>query len=402
MATTEMTIKVEAERKRQFESLCKSFGINADTAFNMFMQKVVNERKIPFELSAPPDRTREEQKKAKARKYRTQIDIALGDTPEPQRTALRDRIIDDICDLYEVRGFLIAEYFMLRLYKKTYVELEDYLPSKATTVIYERTHKKVKNSFYTGDKYKVYEVFKKYYGREMIQVKKLEDEESFVSFVNKHEKAIIKPIAGSLGVGVHIVDFREVNGNDNLLKKLLEANPKGIVVEELIKQSSYMNSLNPSSVNTLRIITIRTKGQIKTHSFLRVGAKDTIVDNIARGGIVCALNQETGEITDTTCHLGQRYVKHPHTGVPLIGSVVPRLKEALAMAKDLFQMLPQFGYMGWDIAQSEDGWVMVELNARAALSGPQATLNHGLKKTFQELFKERGKSTVFPDFGSKK
>ena len=38
--------------KNQFDNLCKEFGMNASTAFNIFARAVVRERKIPFEICA--------------------------------------------------------------------------------------------------------------------------------------------------------------------------------------------------------------------------------------------------------------------------------------------------------------------------------------------------------------
>lgn len=46
--------------KKQFDSLCSDFGMNATTAFNIFAKAVVRERKIPFEIYSPADATRDE------------------------------------------------------------------------------------------------------------------------------------------------------------------------------------------------------------------------------------------------------------------------------------------------------------------------------------------------------
>lgn len=49
----------------------------------------------------------------------------------------------------------------------------------------------------------------------------------------------------------------EYNDNDSLFNKLLENGP--VVLEELIKQSAEMAAINSSSVNTVRVPTIKTK-----------------------------------------------------------------------------------------------------------------------------------------------
>ncbi len=45
--------------KKQFDALCADFGMNATTAFNVFARAVVRERKIPFEIQASEEITRQ-------------------------------------------------------------------------------------------------------------------------------------------------------------------------------------------------------------------------------------------------------------------------------------------------------------------------------------------------------
>ena len=60
MAQATFSIRMDEELKKQFDSLCADFGMNATTAFNVFARAVVRERRIPFEISSPkPEVTRE-------------------------------------------------------------------------------------------------------------------------------------------------------------------------------------------------------------------------------------------------------------------------------------------------------------------------------------------------------
>ena len=52
MAQATFSICMDESLKNQFDNLCKEFGMNASTAFNIFARAVVRERKIPFEISA--------------------------------------------------------------------------------------------------------------------------------------------------------------------------------------------------------------------------------------------------------------------------------------------------------------------------------------------------------------
>ena len=60
MAQATFSVRMDESLKRQFDSLCQEFGMNASTANNVFAGTVVRERKIPFEISSPEaDITRE-------------------------------------------------------------------------------------------------------------------------------------------------------------------------------------------------------------------------------------------------------------------------------------------------------------------------------------------------------
>ena len=57
MAQSTITIRVESDLKKNFDSLCEEFGLSITSAFQIFMKAVVRERKIPFEigLKSPTD-----------------------------------------------------------------------------------------------------------------------------------------------------------------------------------------------------------------------------------------------------------------------------------------------------------------------------------------------------------
>ena len=54
MAQVSMTVRMDAQLKKNFDSLCSQFGMSANTAMNIFANAVVMYRKIPFEIKAKP------------------------------------------------------------------------------------------------------------------------------------------------------------------------------------------------------------------------------------------------------------------------------------------------------------------------------------------------------------
>ncbi len=45
-----MTVRMDSELKKSFDSLCSQFGLSANAAMNVFARAVVQRGKIPFEV----------------------------------------------------------------------------------------------------------------------------------------------------------------------------------------------------------------------------------------------------------------------------------------------------------------------------------------------------------------
>ena len=53
MAQSALTIRLDSDLKKQFDSLCEEFGMSTNTAFNIYVRQVVRSRRIPFAIEAP-------------------------------------------------------------------------------------------------------------------------------------------------------------------------------------------------------------------------------------------------------------------------------------------------------------------------------------------------------------
>ena len=51
MDSTNVTIRMNKETKRQFEIFCDNVGINITTAFNMFVKATLRTRELPFTVT---------------------------------------------------------------------------------------------------------------------------------------------------------------------------------------------------------------------------------------------------------------------------------------------------------------------------------------------------------------
>lgn len=50
MGQISMTVRMDSDLKKTFDTLCSQFGMSANTAMNVFAKAVVQRGKIPFEI----------------------------------------------------------------------------------------------------------------------------------------------------------------------------------------------------------------------------------------------------------------------------------------------------------------------------------------------------------------
>lgn len=56
MSQVSMTVRMDSNLKASFDALCAQFGMSANAAMNIFANAVVNQRRIPFEIKAAPEK----------------------------------------------------------------------------------------------------------------------------------------------------------------------------------------------------------------------------------------------------------------------------------------------------------------------------------------------------------
>ncbi len=54
MAQAMVNFRMDAELKNNMDAVCKEMGLTTTSAFTIFANKVVRERRIPFEINADP------------------------------------------------------------------------------------------------------------------------------------------------------------------------------------------------------------------------------------------------------------------------------------------------------------------------------------------------------------
>lgn len=214
---------------------------------------------------------------------------------------------------------------------------------------------------FVNDKIEFNKLFNDFLKRDWLNLKEASFEE-FVGFINKHNSIIIKPIDLTGGFGVEKIAREDFESDKKMYDYIIER--KAYLIEEVVKQHEKLNELYPYSVNTYRIMTIKTDNNVDVISaYVRIGNNGAVVDNHHSGGMSSPVDIETGEILypaiDIDCNI---FDTHPMTHTKIVGFKLPCFKQALDLVKEAALVIPELRYIGWDVAISVDGPLLIEGN----------------------------------------
>mgnify|MGYP003402928116 FL=1 len=183
-----------------------------------------------------------------------------------------------------------------------------------------------------------------------------------------------------------ILSGKEISESE-LMEKLSTGT---FLVQKKIYQHDVLNELYPLSINTLRIVTVRSikTGEIKIWpSMFRMGANGSHIDNASKGGVVVNINLETGGISPVGyryAKYGGRYTKHPDTGVDFSTFIIPHFDQVKRDAIYFHSMLKDIHSIGWDIAITPEGPAFIEGNDDWSIV--QSQLDCGVRALYEEDF----------------
>ena len=135
------------------------------------------------------------------------------------------------------------------------------------------------------------------------------------------------------------------------------------VLEAQVQQHEVIARLYPCGVNCLRIVTLIDDSAVPhcLYAVLKMGNSGRWTDSRREDSMVCPIDLETG------CLKGKAYTpdmqsheQHPYTGVKFKDYALPYISEAIALAKEVSLVVPQMRYMGWNIALTQTGPVLME------------------------------------------
>ena len=180
------------------------------------------------------------------------------------------------------------------------------------------------------------------------------------------KQLIIKPSIDS-GGGKKVVAFT-VNNKKTSYKNLstetlLSLYKKDFLIQEFLEQSDVMSLLNPTSLNTLRVMSyLNDDGGHILSTTARVGGINSSTDNYSSGGLLCGVYGNGKFMAEGYTKKGAILDK-TFTGVKLDECFVPNYDLVIEMVKSMHIKIPYFKIVSWDIAINKKNLpVLIEYN----------------------------------------
>ena len=258
-------------------------------------------------------------------------------------------------------GFGLTDYLNYKLYNKNSKERKQYVSTKTENKFYETVSPSAYKKRYTI-KPDFLADFKDFTKRDFI-VPKEDNYNEFLEFLDKHEVFMSKPYDGLGGADVKKEYSKDIENKEVYFNNAIK---NRIFLEELVKQHPDMNKLCEKSVNTMRIMTFNDHGKSRIIWMgLRVGNGINSIDNFHAKGMAVNIDINTGKLVGNAIDKNlNEYEEHPFTHVKFDGFQIPCFEEAKKMVLEASLRSDKILVVGWDVAISDRGPVIIEGNRR--------------------------------------
>lgn len=203
---------------------------------------------------------------------------------------------------------------------------------------------------------------------------------------------IYKPLCGVAGQSIKLFDADRTAPNE--AAAMLRSLPNGII-EPIIPQHEALNSLYPNAVNPVRVTTVYKDGKCSMiYGTLSLGLGLGFA-NASQDAIFAIVDVNNGSvISNAYGYDHKKYVTHPLTNRQIKGFEIPMWDEVKALLEKAAARVPEIGFVGWDIAITPNGPLLIEGNHDGGFIGYQfyelrdEGIDTETKKLFDPLLKK--------------
>ena len=211
-----------------------------------------------------------------------------------------------------------------------------------------------------------------------------------LTYCNNIDNVVIKPSLSYSGQGVHSLEVEEgkTNIDGMTIEEVFRLYDKNWLIQEKVKQHEGMSRLNPTSVNTLRVLSYRSNMDVLiVYTVVRIGRKGQVIDNQCAGGISTTVSKDGRLGKYAFGGYSSDNLEITDSGVVLDGYKIPSYDKAIEFVKELHLHLPFFNLVGWDVAIQDNGEpVLIEWNTKPGLS--QSAFKSGMGDYTERIIRE--------------
>lgn len=161
------------------------------------------------------------------------------------------------------------------------------------------------------------------------------------------------------------------------------------IVQEVMKSHTALSKVNASALNITRIVTVRNASDIQyLGGFQSFATGNALNDSWNNGSIYVGFNRESGRLQEYGYYhieVAEKTVTHCHPDSQVIFSefTIPYVKEAIDLCIQAHSFLPYHFLVGWDVAITENGPILLEANEKPGMNAVQV-FEGGLRKSVVE------------------
>lgn len=250
------------------------------------------------------------------------------------------------------------DYFEFEFYLLNDEERQTYITAYINNNIVKKYNDKEEMQKF-DDKITFNNTYKRFLKRDFIDLNNSTQKE-FEDFLRKHRKIICKIPDGTGGKGIRVIEIDKKTKYDQLYNDLKIDNL--VLVEEYLVQHEEMNRLYDNSVNTLRIITFLDENGVHIlKTILKIG-NGGHVDNFSSGGMYTFVDESGKVYVPAIDEKGNIFEEHPISKTKIVGFEIPMYDEVVKLISEVGKINDKVRYVGWDVAISEKGPVLIEGN----------------------------------------
>ncbi len=264
-----------------------------------------------------------------------------------------------ICAIRYEAGYI--DYTIFGMYDMTHEQRKDILTRGKNTKYVQALNQKEYCHFF-NNKTEFLTLFSDEVGRAFLDLNTATPDD-FLEFAHEHRIIMVKPENGLCGKGVEKYDTDEYDSCVTLYNTL-KTNGQTLI-EEVLVQNDRVNQLYEHAINTVRMVTMLDDEGAPhlLYAAMRLGSGGAVVDNFNSGGMVIPIDPKNGTLVGVAVNKkGETFEQHPDSGVVFDGYKLPDWNGCLTLANRAAVKVPGVRLVGWDLALTPKGPVLVEGN----------------------------------------